>query len=850
MTFIIDPIWPWSYLPSFVASATADVVVAIALSGLTALVLPILWQIRPYGISSRQLVRAGGGILAMALAWATIHTWNFTPPTRIGFSSVAGTSGTGVSPVGHLHGLAMAALFILPAALLGITIATYLANPATMRSRTLAILTLRLLAFLLVGLAILRPSLASPEPNSLRSLLLLVCDHSGSMTIQDESGHQSRWELLLRTVHESIPELDRLSEEQQVDARFYKFADAVAAFQPDDPGVADGKRTDIGAALRTLYEQRDGQPLRYLLLLSDGADNGNARSPALSEASRWRTLPCPIHTFACGNPTTADHQNDVAITSLTTEPALVPCKGKLTVKLGIDAPGFENSTIRVRLFLNNEEVLARDEVLTLTNGNMIKLACNAPAKPGEVKLRVQVDDPKHKDEAPQGDLFPLNNTIETYITVTKEGVSVLLVDKQRAMEPQFICDALTKDPRIRVTPVWLRGGQAIDANSGDLFHFDRQPYDVILLGDVTAAQMRAVNPHALEAIEHLVSRGAGLLMLGGYFSFGNSDWQDTPLAKVLPIDIAASRGQIEETRKMLPTQAGLSNFAYLLRLDDGDKPEKAWERLPELEGLSRLRKSNKGIETVLAESNHGEPILIAQNYGDGRVLAFAGDTTYRWVVDPQKQQMHGRFWRQLVLWLAKQENAEGSVWIKPDTRRLPMHSELGFSVGIRSRGGVDLKDGNYTVTVVSPDGLKTPVPTARTATDERGTFVKTNAPGEYLLTVHGKAKDPSSGEMIEGDASAHFLVYEEDVEMMRRAADHDFLKKLAAAGGGDFHRIEELPAFLRRMQSEEWTRNKPKMVLHPDWRTMRRSSFLMIFFVLFVTMLSLEWLLRRRWGMV
>jgi uncharacterized membrane protein len=834
MSVVIDPIWPWSYWLTFWASATADVVAAIALSSLMAFVLPILWQLRPRGLTPRQLVRFGGGLLAMPLGWVAIHTWSFTS-----------------SPAGRLHGLAMAALIVLPAALLGLTVAAYLARPAATQRRTVAVLALRLLAFVLVGLAIVRPSLASPEPNARRSQLLIVCDHSGSMTIQDESGHLSRWELLLRMLRESELEMERLREEQQMDVRFYKFAAGVTELQPSEPGAADGKRTDTGAMLRTLYDQRDGQQTpRYLLLLSDGADNGSARTPALSEAARWRTLPCPIHSFACGNPTTADRQNDVAITSLATEPALVPSKGKLTVKLGIDAPGFENSTVRVRLFLDNEEVLARDEVLTLTNDNLIKLECNAPAKPGEVKLRVQVDDPKRKDEAPNGDLFPLNNKIETYITVTKEGVSVLLVDKQRPWEPQFICDALAKDSRIRVTPVWLRGGEIIDPNSGDLFHFDRQPYDVVILGDVTAAQMRAVSPQALESIEQLVARGSGLVMLGGYSTFGNSDWQGTPIEKMLPIDFSTSRGQIEDNRKMLPTQSGLRSFAYLLRLTDSDKPEKDWETLPELEGISQLHKSNKGIESVLAESSQGEPILIAQNYGDGRVLAFAGDTTHRWVVNPQKQQMHGRFWRQMALWLAKQENAEGSVWIKPDTRRLPVRGDLGFCVGARSRGGVDLKDGAYTVEVVGPDGIKTPVSTARTATEDRGTFVKTDVPGEYLITVHGKAKDPSSGEMIDGEASAHFIVYDEDIEMMRRAADHDFLKKLASAGGGDFHRVEELPAFLRRLQSENLARNKPKLIFRPDWRTTGRSSFLMVFFVLFVTTLSVEWLLRRRWGMV
>jgi hypothetical protein len=212
--------------------------------------------------------------------------------------------------------------------------------------------------------------------------------------------------------------------------------------------------------------------------------------------------------------------------------------------------------------------------------------------------------------------------------------------------------------------------------------------------------------------------------------------------------------------------------------------------------------------------------------------------------------MHSRFWRQVVLWLAKQENAEGTVWIKPDTRRLPARGDLGFSVGVRSKGGVDLKDGVYTVEVVGPDGVKTPVPTARTSSEDRGTFVRTDIPGEYLITVHGKATDPSSGEVVQGEQSAHFIVYDEDIEMSRRAADHDFLKKLATAGGGDYHRVEELPAFLRRMQTENLARNKPKLTLRPDWRSSSRSPFFPLVFLLFVIFLSIEWLLRRRWGMV
>jgi uncharacterized membrane protein len=674
------------------------------------------------------------------------------------------------------------------------------------------------------------------------------------MTIQDETGGQSRWGLFLRKLEDSEPILRRLRDEQQIDIVFYRWADGVTEFQPGEPGEADGRRTETGASLRALFERREGsRPLLGLLLVSDGADNGVV--PALAEAGRWRNLPCPLHAFACGNPNTAGQQNDIAITSVSTEPAPVPVKGKLTVKLLVDAPGFENSTVRARLFLDDKEELAKDVGLLLTSGNEVKLECTAPTTPGEVKLKVALENPRRAGQPPQGDLVPSNNVIETFVTVSKEGISVLLVDKQRAWEPQLICDALSRDPRIRLHPVWLRGDKPLDPGTGDLFQFDRQQYDVIVLGDVTAAQLRAVNPQAPVAIEKQVKEGAGFLMMGGYTTFGNGDWQGTPIEALLPVDLAV-RGQEEDPVKIVPTDAGLRRFSYLLRLDDAKDARLAWDKLPKLEGMTRLGPPRE-LGTVLAESAGASraPVLVTANYGKGRTLAFAGDTTHRWVRSPELKQMHSRFWRQLVIWLARQEDAEGSVWVKPDVRRLPVRAELGFSVGVRSKGGVDLADGKYKVKVVGPGGTAIEVPTANGPNDTRGSFPRTDVPGEYRIEVQGEAKDPTLGQDVRGEAAARFIVYAEDLEMTRRSADHEFLRKLSAAGGGEFHRVEDLPRFLEKLQHDPLARAKPKTRRWPDWSDAQRdprapSPFRIGFFVLFVVVVSGEWLLRRRWGLV
>ena len=54
-------------------------------------------------------------------------------------------------------------------------------------------------------------------------------------------------------------------------------------------------------------------------------------------------------------------------------------------------------------------------------------------------------------------------------------------------------------------------------------------------------------------------------MMGGYQSLGNSDWERTPMAQLLPVSLDKS-GQNDDLWQMKPTRAGLSHF--IMRLTD------------------------------------------------------------------------------------------------------------------------------------------------------------------------------------------------------------------------------------------------------------------------------------------
>src|SRR5207253_2616349 len=129
-----------------------------------------------------------------------------------------------------------------------------------------------------------------------------------------------------------------------------------------------------------------------------------------------------------------------------------------------------------------------------------------------------------------------------------------------------------------------------------------------------------------------------------------------------------------------------------------------------------------------------------------------------WRRSPAMLPAYERFWKQTMLWLARQENVEGNAWIKPDARRLAAgtNQRLGFSVGLRGKGGIELPNAQFQVQVIGPSKEVTEVPLLLEGKDQRGYFLKTNTPGEYRIQLLAKGKDVD-GQDIESKASARFL---------------------------------------------------------------------------------------------
>ena len=379
-----------------------------------------------------------------------------------------------------------------------------------------------------------------------------------------------------------------------------------------------------------------------------------------------------------------------------------------------------------------------------------------------------------------------------------------------------------------------------------------------------------MHPNVLDQIGQQVEGGAGFLMIGGYASFGGDpdapgtgDWKGTAVEKLLPVDLNV-QGRVESRTLyglvMVPTDEGLRLYSRVLGLSggDADAEKAAWKSMQNplgLQGANRLAVAG-GNAAILAvseemdpQTNRPYPLLVSRDYGKGRVLAFAGDTTNHWIHDEDSLRKHHRFWRQMILWLARQDDDEDQLRVEPDVRSIAVGDNLGFSLHLTSKNGQEITDGEYEIEVIGPDGQHTTVTSTKEGGEDRGVFRPETA-GEYTIHAKGRGKDSEGADVHAEAPPARFFAYEEDVEMAEWAADEDFLKKLADEGRGEYRRGAKLAEFLEHLPPPPASKTKPKVDAKPDWSSASWSPFLVLFFLLFTGLLAGEWFLRRRWGMV
>lgn len=185
-------------------------------------------------------------------------------------------------------------------------------------------------------------------------------------------------------------------------------------------------------------------------------------------------------------------------------------------------------------------------------------------------------------------------------------------------------------------------------------------YDAVILSDIGANTLllptavwihsRRV-PNRLKALRDYVSRGGGLIMVGGYYSFqginGGARYRGTAVEEVLPVSIHPYDDRLELPEGIHPQIApDAGGHAVLAGVGS---------ELPYVLGVNEVKaKPDASVLLALPDEEGGHPLLAVGQYGEGRTAAWTTDIGPHWLPNEfLRWEGFAPLWRNLLGWTAR-----------------------------------------------------------------------------------------------------------------------------------------------------------------------------------------------------
>lgn len=752
--------------------------------------------------------------------------------------------------------------FWLAVLLAHVTTATMLLYASTYRAlgggRFTVLLALRLIAVAALLLILVKPVFVVPaDADANKPTLAVLLDRSGSMAAQDQpdspSRHAQAAEMLLRQAR-------RLGETFRVQWFDFaatpataKSAEDLARRNTTGPGT---DATDIAAVLRLAGQ---AAPDAGVLLLSDGIANTPGDPAAVAES-----LGAPVYAVAVGS--TEPSAGRANLQLLRIDATLQTAVDHATdISARIRMTRLANTQSQVQLFEGDAATpIATETISTTANDATLPVTFTwTPRKDsptGVVALRIRVAPNALESTAD-------DNEIVLHVAPASPAIRVLYIEGAVRPEYKYLHRLLQSDPnvqfaglvRIRGNTFWSQGKLDGVAPAGlPATDEDFRRFDVLILGDLDASFLGV---ERMARIRRFVADGGGLLMLGGQSSFGPGGYSRSEVEAALPV-VVGGPNQPQVKQPFVPQLTALgvehpifAGIAGFFSREGGAAPDATLTPLPALQGCVSVPRAKPGAAVLAVHPTQRNDaglliVLAAEPFGAGRSAALTADTTWRWYLPLRAmgaKSPYARFWGQLIRWLAGAEavtRRDGALVLLRAERTYTRAGEAPVSLQalVRNADGTPAVDANVTVTLqpkVKTES-KTPASILLKAADSPGLFEGEITPaeaGEFVLAL--TAAD-EKGDTL-GTDELPLKVLPTSSERDQTDRNDALLHAVADRSKGQFVELSALPNFLDALVARRRLQAGPP----PQAQVLPLYNFPALF-VIFVLLLTTEWILRRR----
>jgi uncharacterized membrane protein len=684
-------------------------------------------------------------------------------------------------------------------------------------------------AVCLILILLWQPAMVIAELKPHQNVIAILIDDSRSMAIS-EGGITREQQAKLALQNNVLAEL-----QAKFQTRLYRLNSSVSRVDNiQQLADATAPATHIGDGLKQLLDETSDIPLGGVVLLTDGSDNSGGIDRDTIAALRNRHI--PVHTVGLGAEVVSP---DVEVDDAVIAPRVM-ANSRLSAQVTFHQHGYDGrkATLAVR---DGDQLLASREITFASAGKIQsqELLFNASAA-GAKSLQFSID--PQPDERNR-----LNNSVTRPVNVESAQRRILYVEGEPRWEYKFIRRAEDDDKTVQIVSMLrttenkiYRQGISNPQELADGFPVraeDLFGYAGIIIGSVEAGYFTPVQQDLLR--EFVDRRGGGLLWLGGHSSLADGVWGGSSLVDLLPIVLPTHK----DTFHRAPAYAELTSAgadSLICRLaDDPDANARRWKKLPYLMDYQEAGTPKPGA-AVLAEMRAGGskyPMLITQNYGRGRTAVLATSGTWRWQMSmPLGDTSHQMFWQQLLRWLAA--DTPSHIVASTSARTLLDDGHIHLSADVRDGEYQPAPDAKAEAHIIGPGSISStiemsPVP------DTPGSFQAdwtADKSGSYVAEVTAQ----KSGHALGSDVVT-FLRADDVAENFHTEQNRDLLERLAQQTGARYWR----PSDLGRL-----TDDIPYSEAGITMRETKDLWNLPVIFLALLLMRSVEWLLRRRWGIV
>lgn len=600
----------------------------------------------------------------------------------------------------------------------------------------------------------------------------------------------------------------------------------------------------LGDGIQSIVEAQRGRPTAAIVLLSDGV---TTEGKSIVEAAHYaRRQHMPLFLVGIGN---QRPPRDVQLTDLLVDEAVF-LGDVVNFDFKLSGSGLASEQVTVRLKRKGKERVLAEQELELSGEGGVRNArlTTRATEEGACKYVVEAEPLENETNLE-------NNRLARVVNVRNETIRVLYVQEYPSLDFRFLKTVLERGLKmggegkaIELTTVLQEADPEyaeLDETAQRVFPVSREElfdYDVVIFGDVNPAYM---SRPVLENLAAFVSeRGGGMMCLSGP-RHTPLDYRDTPLARLLPIEVSTAREPERDklTRTAFPVRlTRLGRISPQMHLaDDEEENRDIWRKLPPIRWLLDTPDIKPAarvlVETDATETDGSRPVVTMQWVGAGRVVFHATDESYLWSRVRGSDRYYERYWLQMIRYLSRSKllGANRTVEIVPDQNTYSRGETVPLQVRFFDERMAPAADGGVTLLLERKTGKRERIKLHRDPV-RRGVFkgsLSNLAEGDYRVWM-------VSPELEEDAPTWRFTVEPPPGEQARLTMNAEELRQAAETSEGNFYTVDGADRLLDDLPRGRQVRVE-SLPPTPVWNSPLLAA-------LFVLLLVAEWVSRRRLG--